>query len=160
MEQNRHSSSGTIALDTGPVCRVCGNPGSPVMAITVTSLVRDKRRSRFVSPEGFSFCHTPDCAVVYFNNDTDEYIEKGDVKVRVGIKETEDPVPLCYCFGWTKKKITDDIRRTGKCLVVEDIINKMKTTGCDCERNNPSSGCCLKDVKNYIDKVQKRVERK
>jgi hypothetical protein len=125
-----------------------------VTAITIESLVRKECRSQLVSPEGFSFCHTPDCAMIYFNNETDEYIEKGDMKVRVGIKETEDPVPFCNCFGWTQKKIDDEIARTGKSLAVEDIMNNMKTAGCNCERNNPSSGCCLKDVKNYLDKVK------
>ncbi len=129
---------------------MCGNPGTPITRISVESLVREKRQSLLASPDGFSFCHTPDCAVVYFNNDTDEYIEKRDVNVRVGIKETEDPVPLCYCFGWTKKKVNDEIARTGSCSAVEDIMNRMKTSGCDCEHNNPSGGCCLKDVTNYI----------
>ena len=128
MEQNPHSCCcGPKNPDIKPVCQVCGNPGTPVTRISVESLVREKRRSLLASPDGFSFCHTPDCAVVYFNNDTDEYIEKGDVNVRVGIKETEDPVPLCYCFGWTKKKVNDEIARTGKSLAVEDIMSRMKT---------------------------------
>ena len=115
MEQNQHSCcSGPKNIDIKLVCRVCGNSGTPVTAITIESLVRKERRSQLPSPKGFSFCHTRDCAVVYFNNDTDEYIEKGDVNVRVGVKETEDPVPLCYCFGWTQKKIDDEITRTGK----------------------------------------------
>jgi len=151
MEQNQHSCCcGPKNPDIKPVCRVCGNPGTPVTAITIESLVRKECRSQLASPEGFSFCRTPDCAVVYFNNNANEYIEKEDVKVRVGIKETKDPVSLCYCFGWTQKKIDDEIAWTGKNLAVEDIMNRMKTTGCNCERNNPSGGCCLKDVTNYV----------
>jgi len=121
-----------------------------VTKVTVESLVREARRSLLKSPEGFSFCRTPDCAVVYFNNDSGEYIEKDDMKVRVGIKEKQGPAPLCYCFGWTKKKIEDEISRTGKCRAVEDILNRMKSTGCDCEHSNPSGGCCLKDVADYV----------
>ncbi len=157
MNQEEHSCCCPPETCTTSVCRVCGNPGTPVSGITVESLVREKRRSLLASPEGFSFCHTPVCAVVYFNNGADEYIEKEEVKVRIGIKETEDPVPLCYCFGWTQKKIDDEIARTGKSLVVEDITNKIKTIGCDCQRNNPSGMCCLKNVKNYIVTAQKRA---
>jgi hypothetical protein len=161
MEQNQHSCcSSPKNIDIKPVCRVCGNSGTPVTAITIESLVRKERRSQLASPEGFSFCHTPDCAVVYFNNDTDKYIEKGDVNVRVGIKETEDPVPLCYCFGWTQKRIDDEITRTGKSLAVEDIMNRMKTAGCNCERSNPSGGCCLKDVIKYLATAQERIRQK
>jgi hypothetical protein len=139
---------------------MCGNPGIRVTRISVEALVREKRRSLLASMDGFSFCHTPDCAVVYFNNDTEEYIEKGDVNVRVGIKETEDPVPLCYYFGWTKKKIDDEITRTGKSLAVDDIMYRMKTAGCNCERNNPSGRCCLNDVTKYLTTTQKRIEQK
>ena len=161
MEQNQHSCCcGPKNPDIKPVCRVCGNSGTPVTAITIESLVRKERRSQLVSPEGFSFCRTPDCTVVYFNNNANEYIEKEDVNVRVGIKETEDPVPLCYCFGWTQKKIDDEIAWTGKNLAVEDIMNRMKTTGCNCERNNPSGGCCLKDVTKYLTTTQKRIGQK
>lgn len=116
--------------------------------------------SLLTSPEGFSFCHTPACAVVYFNNDADEYIEKGDAKVRVGIKETEDPRPICYCFGWTRGQIDDEVARTRKCSAVEDITAKIKTLGCDCQRNNPSGVCCLKDVKNYIAATREQAGRK
>jgi hypothetical protein len=82
------------------------------------------------------------------------------IQGRVGIKETEDPVSLCYCFGWTKKKIDDEIVRTGTCKAVEDIMNRMKTTGCNCERNNPSGGCCLKDVTQYLTVAQERIGQK
>jgi BFD-like [2Fe-2S] binding domain. len=141
-------------------CRVCGNPGTPVSAITIGSLVREGRRSQLGTADGFSFCHTPDCDVVYFNNSTDEYIGKEDLKVRVGIKEKEDPVPICYCFGWTRKKIDDEIARTGESRAVEDITARMKTTGCDCQRNNPSGMCCLKDIKNYMASARERGGQK
>ncbi|MDD1701161.1 MAG: (2Fe-2S)-binding protein [Methanoregula sp.] len=160
MSQVEHSCCCPAETCTSSVCWVCGNPGTPVKRITVESLVRERRQSLLATPEGFSFCHTANCAVVFFNNDADEYIKKADVKVRVGIKETEDPVPMCYCFGWTRKQIDEEIARTGKSLAVEDIMNRMKTAGCNCERNNPSGGCCLKDVKNYIDTVLKRAEQK
>jgi hypothetical protein len=157
MIQEEHSCCCPQETSTTPVCRVCGNPGTPVSGITIESLVGEERRSLLSSPEGFSFCRTPDCAVVYFNNTADEYIQKEDVKVRVGIKEREDPVPFCYCFGWTQKQIDDEIARTGKSLAVGDITVRIKTLGCDCQRNNPSGVCCLKDVKNYIATAQKRA---
>jgi len=160
MSQDEHSCCCEAENGTTTLCPVCGNPGKPVSWITIESLVEEERRTLLSSSEGFSFCRTPDCAVVYFNNTADEYIKKGDVKVRVGVKETEDPVPLCYCFGWTQKKINDEIARTGTCRAVEDIMNRMKTNACNCERNNPSGMCCLKDVKNYIATVRERAGRK
>lgn len=29
-------------------------------------------------------------------------VTKEMLTVRVGIKETEDPIPLCYCFGYDR----------------------------------------------------------
>lgn len=160
MSQVEHSCCHPSETSATSVCRVCGNPGTPVSAITIGSLVREGRRPLLATAEGFSFCHTPDCDVVYFNNDADEYVEKEDVKVRVGIKEKEDPRPICYCFGWTRKQIEDEIARTGKSRAVEDITTKIKTLGCDCQRNNPSGVCCLKDVKDYIASARERAGRK
>lgn len=145
-----HSCCGGPAAKTASVCWRCGNPGSPVSGITIEAMVRDKRSTRVRSRESFSFCHTPDCPIIYFDNMQREYIEKRDVKVRVGIKETEDPIHVCYCFGWTRKMIHDEIARIGKSSAIDDITTRMKTTGCNCERNNPSGVCCLNDVKNSI----------
>jgi hypothetical protein len=37
---------------------------------------------------------------------------RGDVIVRVGAKELEDPLPICYCFGFTRQDIWDEIGRS------------------------------------------------
>src|SRR5256885_9940077 len=39
----------------------------------------------------------PTCPVVYYGEH--HRVDKGNVPVRVGLKENEDPVPLCYCLG-------------------------------------------------------------
>lgn len=85
----------------GSVCRECGNEGKAVKPVTLKSLVKKPRLESVKALDGFYFCETPDCEVVYFNNEQDIYLDKADVAVRVGIKETEDPIPVCYCFGWT-----------------------------------------------------------
>ncbi len=131
------------------VCRACGNSGIPVTAITVESLVSPARRSRLASLEGFAACRTLDCPVAYFASERDEYIEKSDLTVRIGVKETDDPAPLCYCFGWTKRMVDDEVARTGTSSAVRDIAERMRATGCACERTNPSGRCCLPDVEVY-----------
>ncbi len=70
-----------------------------VPTLTVKSLVRD--HTRVPGSGTFSFCRTAGCDVVYFSNEA--AFRKTDLKVRVGIKETEDPVPLCYCFDYTRE---------------------------------------------------------
>ena len=130
-------------------CRACGNPGIPLPGITVESLVAPVRRARLASLEEFAACRTSDCPVAYFSNERDEYIEKADLTVRIGVKETVDPAPLCYCFGWTKRMVDDEVARTGTSSAVRDIAERMRATGCACERTNPSGLCCLQDVLAY-----------
>ena len=139
------------------VCRVCGNHGTAVPAITVASLVAPDRRSRLASLEGFSSCRTPDCPVAYFASERDEYIDKADLTVRIGVKETDDPAPLCYCFGWTKRMVDDEVARTGTSSAVREITERMRATGCTCERTNPSGRCCLLDVQAYISLAAERA---
>ncbi len=91
------------------ICKECSNTGKPVMEITLKNMVKEPALEAIENPEGFHFCETPTCEVIYFNNERQVYLHKQDVKARVGIKETENPVPVCYCFGWTQEKIFDQI---------------------------------------------------
>lgn len=68
---------------------------------------------------------------------------KADLRVRVGVKETEAPRPICYCFNHTVEEIFGEIQRTGKTTVPEDIATRLNTEGCDCVHTNPQGSCCL-----------------
>jgi fatty acid-binding protein DegV len=76
------------------------------------------------------------------------------VKKEVGLKEWTNPKTVCYCFNWTKEKIENEIKEFLETKAIEDITEKMNTTGCDCEHNNPSGNCCLKDVKKVIKELR------
>ena len=49
--------------------------------------------------EPYFFDRTPSCDVVYFSNEAQSYFRKDELSVRVGLKQTESPIALCYCFG-------------------------------------------------------------
>ena len=138
----------------GSVCRECGNEGKAVKAITLKSLAKKPRLESIKILDGFYFCETPGCEVVYFSNEQDAYLHKEDVTVRVGIKETDDPVPVCYCFGWTRKKIIDQLKRQGFSTAVQEISSKVKARECACDVNNPSGRCCLGDVSKLVKQIQ------
>ena len=128
----------------------CGNNGRPVNEITLRNLVKSQKLEAIKNLDGFHFCETPTCKVVYFNNEQQIYLQKKDVKVRVGIKETEDPIQVCYCFGWTREKIFDQIKQQGYSTAAQEIGAKVKAGECNCERNNPSGSCCLGEVNKVI----------
>jgi hypothetical protein len=98
----------------------------------------------------YHFCSTPTCDVVYFNNEHDSQFRKHDLLVRVGLKETDDPIPVCYCFGYTRKMILDEVEQRGHSTVTERIKAEVKAENCACEIKNPSGRCCLGDVAGIV----------
>lgn len=142
----------TLEKEGSFFCKECGHRGKSLKGITVKSLVREPKLGVIKSFEGFYFCETPTCKVVYFNNEQQLYLHKDDLKVRVGIKETEDPILVCYCFGWTQEKIFEQIKLKGYSTAVQEISAKVKTGECACEIKNPSGKCCLPEVNNMVKK--------
>ncbi|HHT9116074.1 MAG TPA: putative iron-sulfur cluster-binding metallochaperone, partial [Candidatus Wunengus californicus] len=78
---------------------------------------------------------------------------KTDLKVRVGLKETEEPMPVCYCFGYTKKMIMNDFFKNDRSTIQEEITKKVKQGICRCEVTNPQGTCCLGNVAQVIKSV-------
>src|SRR6266536_4694237 len=113
------SKDGACSLPTSKpgACPSCGKKGKLVAVLTVKSLVRDHTRVPASVP--YSFCRTPECDVVYFSDQA--VFTKPDLKVRVGVKETADPVPLCYCFEYRREDVRRDIGTSGATTILDDI---------------------------------------
>lgn len=121
--------------------------------MTLGSLVRPEKRPQIPVVDEFCFCRNPQCDVVYFQSEKIIF-RKGDLSVKVGIKEPDNPtVPVCYCFGWTPKTIRAEIEATGKTTVVDQIKTQVKAGNCYCEVTNPQGSCCLGNVTNVVKQV-------
>ncbi|SNQ60293.1 putative iron-sulfur cluster-binding metallochaperone [Candidatus Methanoperedens nitratireducens] len=140
-----------VSEDTA-ICKECGGKGKSVGEITLKSLVKEPVLEAIESLNGFYYCETPTCGVVYFNNEQQVYLHKEDLKIRVGIKETESPIPVCYCFGWTKERIFEQIKQPGNSTAVREISARVKAGECECEIKNPSGRCCLGNVNKTVKK--------
>ena len=126
-------------------CPVNGARSKQVNTLTVKSLLR--RLPLGMPDTQYYFCEAHDCDVVYFALDSQAPVFRcADLLVRVGAKATADPIPICYCFGFSKKDIEDEIRSTGKSTVAERITEEVEADRCACEVKNPSGKCCLGDV--------------
>lgn len=134
-------------------CPACGQKGKSVATLTVKNLVLD--HTRVATAASYSFCRTPDCSVVYFADERNFY--KSDIKVRVGIKEQEDPIPLCYCFGYTRENVRSDLEEHGATGIPEKIKAEIQSGFCACEVKNPSGDCCLGNLTKTIQDVQKKL---
>lgn len=128
------------------VCPTCHAKGKTVATLTVKSLVRD--HTRIPPNAAFSFCRTPTCETVYFSDAAT--FHKSDLKVRVGIKEQADPIPVCYCFDYTSADIQREIDEFGKIGILEKIKAEVQGGLCSCEVKNPSGKCCLGSVSQTI----------
>ncbi len=132
-----------------PTCPTNGHAARPVSRRTVEHLTRPEVRSSLV-PQPYYFCDASECEVVYVSALGDHLITKDQLTVRVGIKEREDPIPLCYCFGFDRKSVRDDVSRTGDTDIQRVITARVRAGECRCEDTNPSGGCCLGEVSRAI----------
>lgn len=138
-------NANTEAAPAVMTCPVNGARSKQVDMLTVKSLVRQLPLG--MPNTQYYFCESSDCAVVYFAlNAEAPRFGREDLVVRVGAKEMADPIPICYCFGFTRKDIWDEIRITGKSTVAKRIMGEVEADRCACEVKNPSGKCCLGDV--------------
>ena len=128
-----------------PVCPMNGQVCKPVGRMTLESLLKPEAKA-YLTSQPYYFCDAPDCNTVYVSALGDHLLTKDQLTVRVGIKETEDPIPLCYCFDFDRKAVWEDIRSKGATHIPKIITERVKAGECRCEVTNPSGTCCLGNV--------------
>lgn len=132
-----------------PLCPVTTAPTLPVDLDTV----RRHTTSPALPEVDFGFCEVPSCDVVYVGADG-TLIRKEQMSTRVGIKETENPIPVCYCFEFTAAQIAEDVRQHG-CSTIRDYIQEQVRAGrCRCEITNPAGRCCLGNVGRVVSQTR------
>jgi hypothetical protein len=102
----------------------------------------------------YSFCSERDCSIVYFEDKGREHFTVEDLRIRVGVKVKDDPIPLCYCFGFDENHIRDEIERTGNTSIPDKVSGLIREGLCACEARNPAGVCCLGEV----NKASKRLK--
>ena len=132
-------------------CGACRAPGRPVGRKTVLLMLKPELLERAAEGE-YRFCPDPDCRVVYFAGGGLSF-STADLRVRVGLKEKEDPVPLCYCFGFDERDVREEIAREGRSSVPERISALIKQGMCACPERNPSGACCLGEVNRAVKRL-------
>ncbi len=144
-------------------CPVCGRQGRKVTSLTLTAHLRPEHWDHI--SEGFWFCWTSTCPILYYDNNRGVYVSKDprEVRSRFGPKEEEAPRPICYCLGVTMDRILDEVVNKGCCDSLEDIERFTRAgTGKWCLTTNPSGVCCrvyLKDVVAQALKVARSKAR-
>jgi Zinc binding domain len=138
-------------------CPRCGARGQTVGRETLAALLTRDALARLQDGPYF-FDRSPDCEVVNFSNETDAHFSKRDLRVRVGIKESDPPIPICYCFGHTIRSARSEIQATGRSTVAAQITKEIKAGNCACEVKNPSGRCCLGEVNKAVKELLRESE--
>jgi hypothetical protein len=127
--------------------------GQVAKAATLRALLKPESAAQVREEESYffcaAFCGAAPCDVVYFAPGSQVFF-KAELTVRVGIKESAAPRPLCYCFGHTMESITAEIEGTGRSTAAADIRRRMREEGCSCETRNPAGRCCLAAVEQFV----------
>jgi hypothetical protein len=105
----------------------------------------------------YRFCPGPGCDVVYFDSAADSVFRKHDLRVRVGLKEREDPIPICYCFDITAADLRREIATRGVTDAPTMIAAEVRAGHCACEVRNPQGSCCLGNVSRALDAIESEI---
>jgi hypothetical protein len=130
-------------------CSHCRGASRPVTRQTILLMIESALFDR-VGEQNWRFCVSPECRVVYFAEEDEAVMTTSDLRVRVGLKERDDPIPLCYCFGFDEADVRAEIAQTGQCAIPQRIAALVKQGLCACETRNPSGVCCLGEVNKSV----------
>jgi len=119
---------------------------------TVLLMLKPEHLDRAVA-EKYRFCADPECRVVYFPEGEGATFTTDDLQARVGLKEKQDPIPLCYCFGFNEADAREEIAHTGQTSIPQRIVAYIKQGMCACRERNPSGACCLGEVNKAIKRL-------
>ncbi len=133
---------------SGSACPSCGIGGRVVADETIEAILEPAQALSLLAV-GRRFCRTPSCEVVYYGDDG-RAVTKSEIPIRVGLKERQDPIPLCYCFGFSVAEVRREIAETGHCTIPARITAEVRAGRCSCEIRNPLGVCCLGEVNQAV----------
>ncbi len=132
-------------------CPHSHHQGKPVKAITLKSLLLPTALEQLNPQTSYRFCESSTCPIVYFSVEGETFTTE-DIKVPVFQKNEEDDVPVCYCFGWTRKRIQEALSHSDR-PVKGTIATHVKAGRCGCEVNNPQGTCCTRNISHYLESL-------
>lgn len=144
------------ADESATLCPASRTTGLHVGLITVKALLKGNALQR-LEGKAYRFCPEPTCDVVYFDREADSVFRKHNLTTRVGQKESEDPIPLCYCFDITVSDLRKDIAGPGKRDIPAMIAAQVKAGHCACEVKNPQGSCCLGNVSKAVAEISSEL---
>ncbi len=135
-------------------CLSCQGPSQPVTLRTMLLMLKPELFNRLGESQ-YRFCVSPNCLVVYFSRE--HAFLTGDLRIRVGLKEKDGLIPLCYCFGFFEQDVRREIEAKGQTTIPQRITALTKERMCACEERNPSGACCLGEVAKTVKRLMQEA---
>jgi hypothetical protein len=143
-------------------CPECRTAGKTIYTDTVRNMVESLSNLEITDDKQYHVCKTQDCPVVYFREDGNQSFMEDDIRVPVNFKQPADASPrqLCYCFGFTKQDVLEELRANDESTIPGWITERVQNEECACRWKNPKGGCCLSDVQPAVEdaKAMRNVE--
>jgi hypothetical protein len=141
------------AVSGGAPCPTNQQAGKPVETLTLKALLALPLTQ--LKPVEYRFCRASDCPTVYFSADSLQLFQETDLREQVYQKHPADPkVFVCYCFGHTLGSIREEIERTGRSTVIEQVNGGIQAGLCACDIRNPQGSCCLGNVRAIVRQLE------
>lgn len=151
------SVSGEASKSVTEGCSNCGEQSRPVSRKTILLMLKPELLEQAMTGT-YGFCSARNCPIVYSEDQGSHRFTIDDLLLRVGLKVKEDPIPLCYCFGFDESHIRDEISRTGNTNIPERISAFIRQGLCACETRNPSGMCCLGEVNKTANRLRETLQ--
>ena len=131
-------------------CPTCGQATRAIKPITPRSLLSEIARSQVVSFDGFRFCPSTSCELLYFQPETNLVLGTDTVTTPVFQKSTKATRLVCYCFEHSVSEVRQEAAQPGDSRIVQSITDKCRKGEDRCEETNPQGSCCLGNVRAVI----------
>lgn len=120
-------------------CPRCGHVGPGVGAAPVRPHLAE-------AVDGdWQHCANEPCQVIFHLGE--HTVDTDSVVTQVGLKATDKPTPVCFCFAHTTDALAADLAENGGVSEIKAEVKAAVAEGlCACEHLNPSGKCCLADV--------------
>jgi len=134
-------------------CPQCGSKGRQLARASLETQLRTEAVGASRDLNGYRFCATPECDVVYFKNGGESFVQS-DLKLPVFQKSADPGRFVCYCFEHRVGEITEEVAASGTSVVPAEIKTKCKTGLDECETKNPQGACCLGNVLSLVKRAK------
>lgn len=126
-------------------CPQCGSKGRQLVRAALETQLRKEAVGVSQDLNGYRFCGTPGCDVVYFKYGSDSFV-RSDLTLPVFQKSADPRRFVCCCFQHRVGEIMREIAASGVSVVPAEIKAKCKAGLDECETKNPQGACCLGNV--------------